>query len=179
MVARKRSRGKPRQIYEKDITDLYVWYDDSGKQSGGGQASVSQRHLGSDVLTRICSEKKKISVIIRGNHLCSRMGLAKSHMAAICTDLQRKLKHLFFFFHVLVQGSVFRCTAALFKSIGVHEKLPIYPLCGIFYFPWHIHQIYTALTSSRPGPKPLNVKVPVKGTDGFYCLLRKTLAKRG
>ena len=37
----------------------YVWYDDSSKQSGGGQASISQRHLGSDVLTRICSEKKK------------------------------------------------------------------------------------------------------------------------
>ena len=37
----------------------YVRYDDSGKQSGGGPASISQRHLGSDVLTRICSEKKK------------------------------------------------------------------------------------------------------------------------
>ena len=31
----------------------YVWYDGSSKQSGGGQASISQRHLGSDVLTRI------------------------------------------------------------------------------------------------------------------------------
>ena len=30
---------------------------------------------------------------------------------------------------------------------------------GIFYFPWHRHQI--------------------EGTDGFYCLLRKTLAKWG
>ena len=38
---------------------IYVWwYDDSSKQSGRGQASISQRHLGSDVLTRICSEKK-------------------------------------------------------------------------------------------------------------------------
>ena len=36
----------------------YVWYDGSSKQSGGGQASISQGHLGSDVLTRICSEKK-------------------------------------------------------------------------------------------------------------------------
>ena len=36
----------------------YVWNDDSSKQSGGGQASISQRHLGSDVLTRICSEEK-------------------------------------------------------------------------------------------------------------------------
>ena len=30
----------------------------------------------------------------------------------------------------------------------------IYPLCGIFYFPWHRHQI--------------------EGTNGFYCLIRKT-----
>ena len=31
----------------------YVWYDDSSKQSGGGQTSISQIHLGSDVLARI------------------------------------------------------------------------------------------------------------------------------
>ena len=30
---------------------------------------------------------------------------------------------------------------------GVHDRLHIYPLCGIFYFPWHRHQI--------------------EGTDGF------------
>ena len=24
---------------------------------------------------------------------------------------------------------------------GVHDRLHIYPLCGIFYFPWHMHQI--------------------------------------
>ena len=24
---------------------------------------------------------------------------------------------------------------------GVHDWLHIYPLCGIFYFPWHRHQI--------------------------------------
>ena len=33
-------------------------------------------------------------------------------------------------------------------------RLHIYPLCGIFYFPWHRHQI--------------------EGTNGFYCLIRKT-----
>ena len=43
-----------------EIHHRYVWYDDSGKQSGRGQASVSQGHLGSDVLTRICSEKKNL-----------------------------------------------------------------------------------------------------------------------
>ena len=53
MVAGNRSRGKQRH-------HRYVWYDGSSKQSGGGQAPISQRHLGSDVLTRICSEKKKI-----------------------------------------------------------------------------------------------------------------------
>ena len=74
MIAGKRSRGKPRQRWEKDITDTfgtmkaktkmgerhhrYVWYDGSSKQSGDGQ-----RHLGSDVLTRICSEKRVTSSI--------------------------------------------------------------------------------------------------------------------
>ena len=42
---------------------------------------------------------------------------------------------------------------------GVHDKLHIYPLCGIFYFPWHRHQI--------------------EGTNGFYCLIRKTQAVWG
>ena len=37
---------------------------------------------------------------------------------------------------------------------GVHDRLHIYPLCGVFYFPWHRHQI--------------------EGTNGFYCLIRKT-----
>ena len=55
VVAGKRSRGRPIQRWEKD-----VWYDGSRKQSGGGQASISQRHLGSDVLTTICSEEKSI-----------------------------------------------------------------------------------------------------------------------
>ena len=45
-----------------EIHHRYVWYDDSSKQSGGGQASISQRHLGSDVLTRICSEKRAYKV---------------------------------------------------------------------------------------------------------------------
>ena len=36
---------------------------------------------------------------------------------------------------------------------GVDDKLHIYPLCGIFYFPWHKHQI--------------------EGTNGFRCLIRK------
>ena len=45
------------------------------------------------------------------------------------------------------------------KSGGVHDRLHIYPLCGIFYFPWHRHLI--------------------ERTDSFYCLLRKTLAKWG
>ena len=56
MVAGKRSRGKQRQRWEKDITDTFGT-DGNSKQSGGGPASISQRHLGSDVLTRICSEK--------------------------------------------------------------------------------------------------------------------------
>ena len=24
---------------------------------------------------------------------------------------------------------------------GVHDRLHIYPLCGIFYFPWHRHRV--------------------------------------
>ena len=42
---------------------------------------------------------------------------------------------------------------------GVHQlHIPV-RTGGVFYFPWHRHQI--------------------EGTDGFECLLRKTLAKRG
>ena len=38
-------------------------------------------------------------------------------------------------------------------------RLHIYPLCVIFYFPWHRHQ--------------------TEGTIGFQCLFRKTHALRG
>ena len=37
---------------------------------------------------------------------------------------------------------------------GVHDRLHIYDMYGIFSFPWHIHQI--------------------EGTNGMYCLFRKT-----
>ena len=60
--ARNGSREKkPRKARTNmgEIHYRYVWYDGSSKQSGGGQASISQRLLGSDVLTRICSEMKK------------------------------------------------------------------------------------------------------------------------
>ena len=35
-----------------EIHQRHVRYDDSGKQSGGGPASISQIYLGSDVLRR-------------------------------------------------------------------------------------------------------------------------------
>ena len=48
MVAGKRSRGKPRQRWEKDIR--YVWYDDSGKQTGIHFAETSgQRRPDEDI----------------------------------------------------------------------------------------------------------------------------------
>ena len=60
-----------------------------------------------------------------------------------------------------VQGSVFRRIDALlggFRVGGVHDSYTFQ--CGLVgSFTWHRHQI--------------------EGTDGFYCLLRKTLAKRG
>ena len=49
---------------------------------------------------------------------------------------------------------VFRELSFFRLECGVHDRLHIYPLCGIFYFPWHRHQI--------------------EGTNGFYCLIRKT-----
>ena len=51
-------------------------------------------------------------------------------------------------------GVVFRELSFSRLECGVHDRLPIYPLCGVFYFPWHRHQI--------------------EGTNGFYCLIRKT-----
>ena len=62
MVAGKRSRGKPRQMGERHHG--YVRYDDSGKQSGRGPETISQWHLGSDVLTRICSEKNTTNTFL-------------------------------------------------------------------------------------------------------------------
>ena len=49
---------------------------------------------------------------------------------------------------------VFRELSFSRLEYGVHDRLHIYPLCGVFYFPWHRHQI--------------------EGTNGFYCLIRKT-----
>ena len=49
---------------------------------------------------------------------------------------------------------VFRELSFSRLECGVHDRLHIYPLCGIFYFPWHRHQI--------------------EGTNGFYRLIRKT-----
>ena len=43
-----------------DIHHMYIWYDGNSKQSGIGQASISQRRLGRDVFTRTCSQKKII-----------------------------------------------------------------------------------------------------------------------
>ena len=51
-------------------------------------------------------------------------------------------------------GVVFRELSFTGLEYGVHDRLHIYPLCGVFYFPWHRHQI--------------------EGTNGFYCLIRKT-----
>ena len=50
-----RREKKPRKAKTK-MRKRHHRYDGSSKQSGRGQASISQRHLGSDVLTRICSE---------------------------------------------------------------------------------------------------------------------------
>ena len=55
--ARNGSREKKQRKATKKMGERnqrHVRYDDSGKQSGGVPASISQRHLGSDVLTRIC-----------------------------------------------------------------------------------------------------------------------------
>ena len=49
------------EIYRPNV---YVRYDGSSKQSGGGQAPISKRHLGSDVLTRICSGKKDMMMSV-------------------------------------------------------------------------------------------------------------------
>ena len=50
--------GERRNVVYK-MHHRYVLYDDSSsKQSGGGQVSISQHHLGTDVLERICSETK-------------------------------------------------------------------------------------------------------------------------
>ena len=54
----------------------HVWYmyNDSSKQSGGGPASISQRHLGSDILKRICSEKKRVEIVVENRDKDKNLG---------------------------------------------------------------------------------------------------------
>ena len=55
----KKQRKTKTNIWEKYIyIYIYVWSDGRSKQSGGGQASISKRHLGNDVLTRIMLRKE-------------------------------------------------------------------------------------------------------------------------
>ena len=67
----------------------------------------------------------------------------------------------FFLVSILQTAHLWANTGVVFRELsfsrlecGVHDRLHIYPMCGIFYFPWHRHQI--------------------EGTNGFYCLIRKT-----
>ena len=60
MVAGKRSRGKPRQRWEKDITDTF------GTMAAASRVTEDRHQfrrdiMSSDALTRICSEKKRIT----------------------------------------------------------------------------------------------------------------------
>ena len=50
-VAGKRNRGKPIQRWEKDITDKF------GTMAAASRVAEDKRHLGSDVLQRIRSQK--------------------------------------------------------------------------------------------------------------------------
>ena len=74
---------------------------------------------------------------------------------------QTILRHCFFFFSAGQRFQPHRRTSGgVWSGLWSPRQLHI-PMQtgGVFYFPWHRHQI--------------------EGTDGFYCLLRKTLAKRG
>ena len=53
---------------------------------------------------------------------------------------------------LMQEGLLFQSYPSL--EYGVHDRLHIYHLCGIFDFPWLTHQI--------------------KGTNGLQCLIRKT-----
>ena len=68
MVAEKRSRGKPRQRHGRKTSQIRLlrWQQQAEWRRTGINL---QRHLGSDVLTRICSEKK-YSVSVRSSELC-------------------------------------------------------------------------------------------------------------
>ena len=77
MVAGKRSRGKPR--WEKGITDTFGTMAAASRVAGGEQASISQIHIGSDILTRICSETKKGGI----NHIVCGM-MRTTRYDALC-----------------------------------------------------------------------------------------------
>ena len=63
--------------------------------------------------------------------------------------------------HSSAVAAFVRCEKPLYISLEFepHDRLPAYPMLAVFYFSWLRHQI--------------------DWTDGFRCLFRKTLAKRG
>ena len=51
--------------------------------------------------------------------------------------------NVFNFTKPLVNTLFDQCRVNIFDQVecGVHDRQHIYPLCGIFYFPWHRQQI--------------------------------------
>ena len=97
MVAGKRSSGKPRQKQEKEFTDIF------GKMATSCivAASISQRHLGSDVLTRICPQKKHVYTICATitsspgfSFLSSHAGCVLTISVFICRFKTSNLEHI-------------------------------------------------------------------------------------
>ena len=106
-----------------------------------------------------------------GVRLCTARAVHVRHPFTVSAHVGRQLKKLrhlasarltcMFLVSILQTAHLWANTGVVFRELsffrlecGVHDRLHIYPLCGIFDFPWHRHQI--------------------EGTNGFYCLIRKT-----
>ena len=79
MVAGKRTAGKPRQRWEKDIADTF------GTMAAASKVAEDRhQHLGSDVLKGICSQKKILELyehvpsVILSNKVSSSASFASS-----------------------------------------------------------------------------------------------------
>ena len=100
-----------------------------------------------------CDPKGHKQAVCRSSGKPVRKGKMAQHMVEQRTKNIRsktyyKQQKLLVLSYVYSKQPIFGLTQEWFRELsfsrlecGVHDKVHIYPLCGIFYFPWHKHQL--------------------------------------
>ena len=80
-----------------------------------------------------------INIIFR----CQIRAFIRIQLVCLISDFVMSRAYVFFFFFRYCEHS--NCSIVhrviRIRVGGVHDRLHIYPLCGVVYFPWHRHQI--------------------------------------